>query len=110
MNFSQKTQDLINRQCRNVERADFRLNKLLAEELIMKTYDLFNLPRPKKVKWCVDLEDKEFASSASSAWSASSASSASSALDHEFNWFIFTNEYFENPNNDLLPNDNDLVY
>ena len=60
MDYSQKTQDLIDRQCRNVERLDFTLDKPLAEELIMKTYDLFNLPRPKKVKWCVDLEDQEF--------------------------------------------------
>ena len=74
MDYSQKTQDLIDRQCRNVERLDFTLDKPLAEELIMKTYDLFNLPRPKKVKWCVDLEDQEFQESAASlsAWKVNS--------------------------------------
>ena len=127
MDYSQKTQDLIDRQCRNVERLDFTLDKPLAEELIMKTYDLFNLPRPKKVKWCVDLEDQEFqesagsawsawsagsarsarsAGSARSAWSAGSARSARSALstgsagsasDYDFDWYIFEYEYCQQP-------------
>src|SRR3990167_7666835 len=76
MEYSQKTQDLIDRQCRNVERADFVLDKELSEELILKTYDLFNLPRPKNIRWCIDLEDKNYkrsARSARSAWSARSA-------------------------------------
>lgn len=60
MNYSQKTQDLIDRQCRVAERKDFILNKELAEELIMKTYDLFNLERPKNTKWFVDLSSKEW--------------------------------------------------
>lgn len=49
MEYSQKTQDLIDRMCRNVERLDFELKKEEAEELILKTYDLFNLSRPKNI-------------------------------------------------------------
>ena len=60
MDYSQKTQDLIERQCRNVERKDFVLDKKKSEELIMKTYDLFRLPRPKKVVWCKDIFDKRW--------------------------------------------------
>lgn len=48
--YSKKTAELIERQCRNVERADFDLDKKSAEESILKTYDIFNLPRPKKIK------------------------------------------------------------
>lgn len=41
MDYSQATQDLIERMCRNVERIDFTLDKKNAEETILKTYDLF---------------------------------------------------------------------
>ncbi len=137
MDFHQKTKELIDRQCRNVERLDFELNKPLAEELILQTYDIFNLSRPKKIKWCVDLLDKDFqqstwsagsarsagsAWSAWSAWSAGSAGSAGSArsariagiagraLDYDFDWYIFEFEYCLNPNTDKLPNENDKKY
>ncbi len=76
MDYTQETADLIERQCQNVERSDFTLDKPLSEELILKTYDLFNLPRPKNVKWCVDIFDEDFQKSA---WSAGSAWSARSA-------------------------------
>ena len=79
MDYSQETQDLIDRMCRNVEREDFKLDKPLAEELILKTYDLFNLSRPKKIKWCIDLQDKNFQEPALSALSARSALSTRSA-------------------------------
>ena len=136
MDYSQKTQELIDRQCRNVERLDFELDKPLAEELIMKTYDLFNLPRPKKIKWCIDLLDKDFLKSAWSAWSAWSAGSAGSArsagsagsarsagsawsawrawsaLDYDFDWYIFEYEYCQQPekNGGIAPNNNDRLY
>ena len=99
LGFSLKTQKLIERQCACVERKNFVVNKSVAVEAIMKTYDIFNLPRPKNVVWLKDLSSKEWndaassalsaalsASSASSAWSARSASFASfarSALDLE---------------------------
>lgn len=79
MKYSQKTQDLIDRQCRVAERKDFILDKKLAEETIMKTYDLFNLERPKNTKWFVDLSSKEWhrlASSARPTWSNRPNSSA----------------------------------
>ena len=79
MKYSQKTQDLIDRQCRVAERKDFILDKELAEELIMKTYDLFNLERPKNTKWFVDLSSKEWHrlhSQASHSWSNRPNSSA----------------------------------
>ena len=85
MDYSKKTQELIERQCRNVERKEFVLNKEKAEDLIMKTYDLFGIKRPSKVVWFVDLKSKQWddiarsASSARSAWSAWSVWSASSA-------------------------------
>ena len=119
MEYSQKTQDLIDRQRRNVERADFVLDKELSEELILKTYDLFNLPRPKNIRWCIDLEDKNYKRSARSAWSASSASlarsarsarSAWSALDYNFDWYIFEYDYCQNPKKDKMPNESDYKY
>ena len=134
MNYSKATQNLIDRQCRNVERADFELNKQIAEELILQTYDLFKLVKPKKIVWCKDIFEEIFqssawsassASSARSAWSAWSASSARSAwsawsarpaslawsaLDYDFDWYIFEFEYCQNPNKDKMPNDNDKIY
>ena len=110
MNYSQKTQDLIDRMCRNVERSDFELDKQKSEELMLKTYDLFGLKRPSKIKWCIDLLNKNFASSARSASSSSSASSASSALDYDFDWFIFSYEYCLNPDKEYTPNENDKKY
>jgi hypothetical protein len=76
MDYSKKTADLIERMCRNVEREDFVLEKEKAVECLMKTYDLFDLPRPKKVEWVKDIFDKKFDESA---WSARSAGSALSA-------------------------------
>ena len=131
MDYSQATKELIDRQCRNVEREDFDLNKSQAEELILKTYDLFNLPRPKKVKWVIDIFDETFARSAWSAWSSVSARSAGSAgsawsawsagsarstewtaLDYDFDWFVVEHEYCinrkDNPGEE--PNENDKKY
>ena len=104
MEYSQKTQDLIDRQRRNVERADFVLDKELSEELILKTYDLFNLPRPKNIRWCIDLEDKNYKRSARS------ARSAWSALDYNFDWYIFEYDYCQNPKKDKMPNESDYKY
>ena len=107
MDYSKETAELIERQCRNVERSDFVLEKKKAEELILKTYDLFNLTRPKKIQWCVDLSDKDFQRSA---WSAGSAWSAWSAIDYDFDWYIFEFEYCKNPDASRLPNENDWKY
>lgn len=124
MDYSPKTQELIERQCRNVERKDFVLDKKLSEELILKTYDLFGLDRPKKVVWFNDLTSdtwNDVASSAWSAWSAWSASSASSArsawsarsalsaLDYDFDWYIFTFQYKEDQVCAPI-NENDIKY
>lgn len=139
MEYSQKTQDLIERQCRNVERKEFILDKKLSEELIMKTYDIFNLDRPKKVMWFDDLTSKKWneivnstwsarsansawsLSSASSTWSASSASSAwsansawsawsaRSALDYDFDWYIFAFQYKEDQTENPI-NESDIKY
>lgn len=85
MDYNIKTQELIDRMCRNAERKDFKLKKKNAENYIMQTYDLFNLPRPKKVVWCKDVFEKKFetsarsARSAGSAWSTRSTQSAQSA-------------------------------
>jgi hypothetical protein len=48
LGYSDETEALIQRMCANVEREDFTLDKAAAEEAILKTYDLFDLPRPKK--------------------------------------------------------------
>ena len=124
MDYSPKTQELIERQCRNAERKDFVLDKKLSEELILKTYDLFGLDRPKKVVWFNDLTSdtwNDVASSAWSAWSAWSASSASSArsawsarsalsaLDYDFDWYIFTFQYKEDQVCAPI-NENDIKY
>ena len=114
--YSKKTADLIERMCRNVEREDFELDKRNAEESILKTYDLFDLKRPKKIVWVKDIFEEIFARSAGSAWSARSAWSAWSAdliftaLDYDFDWYIFEFEYCQNPDKDKLPNENDKKY
>ena len=128
MDYSQETAELIERQCRNVEREDFVLDKEKSEELIMKTYDLFNLPRPKNVKWFNDVLEQEFKNAARSAWSARSAGSARSArsawsagsarlagftaLDYDFDWFVIEHEYIKNrkDNPGDEPNENDFKY
>lgn len=82
MNYSQETQDLMDRMCRNVEREDFILNKKKAEECLLKTYDLFGLARPKKTVWLNDIFNEkwtEVAGPAGAAWSVGSAASAASA-------------------------------
>ena len=79
MDYHKDTQKLIDRMCANIERGDFELDKEKATECLMKTYDLFNLPRPKNTKWMVDIFDKDFEESARSAGSAGSARSAGSA-------------------------------
>ena len=58
--YSELTHNLIERMCKNVEREDFVLDKKTSEELILKTYDLFDLPRPKKVVWCKDIFENKF--------------------------------------------------
>ena len=76
MDYHKDTKALIDRMCLNVERKDFELDKEKAVECLMKTYDLFGLPRPKNLKWVIDVFDEEFEGSAWSAWSARSAGSA----------------------------------
>ena len=112
MDYSQKTADLIERMCQNVEREDFTLDKKTAEELILKTYDIFGLARPKKVVWFKDIFDKKFDKVAGSARSAWSAGSAWSALDYDFDWFVIEHEYCKNRKDNLgkEPNENDYKY
>ena len=116
MDYHKDTQKLIDRMCINVERKDFMLKKKYAGECLLKTYDLFNLPRPKKVVWLKDIFDKKFQESARSAWSAWSAGSAwsarsaGSALDYDFDWYVFEFEYCKNPDDDKKPNENDKKY
>ena len=86
LGYSTKTQELIERQCRNVEREDFELDKKKSEELILQTYDLFKLDRPKKVVWVKDVLEKKFEDVAGSAWSAGSAGSAWSAWSAGSAW------------------------
>ena len=49
--YSKKTQDLIDKLCKIAERKSYKLKKRKAEELILKTYDLFDLKRPNNIKW-----------------------------------------------------------
>src|SRR3990167_4942247 len=114
MEYHKKTQKLIDEMIALAERKDFELDKEKAQETILKTYDLFDLPRPKEIVWFDDLTEKFLdsaysayrassaysafsASSAYSAYSASRASSASSAsrasIDYDFEWFVLVYEY-----------------
>ena len=115
--YHKKTAELIERMCRYVEREDYVLDKKTSEEKLLQTYDLFELPRPKKIVWCKDIFDKKFEKAALSAWSARSAlsawsarSSGSFALDYDFDWFVMEFEYCLNPDSDKLPNENDRKY
>ena len=116
MNYHQKTQDLIDRMCKNAERLDFILDKSKAEEYILKTYDLFDLKRPSKIIWFDDIFDKQYDEIIVLAWLAGSAGSAGSAwlagsaLDYYFDWFIMEFEYCLNPDKEHLPNENDYKY
>ena len=106
MEISQKTKDLIDRMCRNVERRDFTLEKEKAEEALMKTYDLFGLSRPKKVVWLNDIFEDKFQENARNAWN------ARSALDYDFDYFVIEHEYTHNrkDNPGEEPNKNDKKY
>ena len=128
MDYHQDTKSSLDRMYRNVARKDFVLEKDKAVECLMKIYDLFKLPRPKKVIWYVDIFNSNFqevigsavsavsarsarsARSAASAWSAGSAVSAWSALDYDFDWYVFEFEYCKNPDKNNLPNENDGKY
>lgn len=119
LGYSTETKGLIDRMCKYVEREDFELNKKEAEERILKTYDLFNLKRPKNIIWCNDIFDNNFqnaldiawsAWSAGSAGSARSARSAGSALDYDFYWYVFEYEYILNPDAEYPVNKNDELY
>src|SRR5574343_333400 len=121
LGYDNKTQTLIDRMCRYVERDDHVLDKKTSEEKLLQTYDLFGLSRPKKIVWCKDIFDEKYvkaiwsAGSAGSAWSARSAGSAGSAwsemfaLDYDFDWYVQEFEYCLNPSN-KKPNENDLKY
>ena len=80
--YSLKTEKLIEQMCQQNVRENFELDKDKAEECLLKTYDLFDLPRPEKIVWLKDIFAKKFQESAwstESAWSARSAGSAESA-------------------------------
>jgi hypothetical protein len=78
LGYSPKTQKLIEKLYKLAERKSYTLKKKEAEETILKTYDLFDLPRPKNVVW-FDHLTQEFLGNAYSAPSATSAYRASSA-------------------------------
>jgi len=105
--YSEKTQQLLDRMCRVAERKEYVFDKDKITELVNKSYQLFNLPVPNII-WCIDITNKDFlesawsvwsassarsAWSAWSAWSASSARSASSATDCDGQEFIFCFEF-----------------
>jgi len=73
MDYSKGTHELIERMCRNSERRDFVLQKKKAEELILRTYDIFGLERPKKVVWFKDVFGNKFMEVGESARSAGAA-------------------------------------
>ena len=115
MDYSKATANLIDRMCKNVEREDFTLDKKRGAEAILKTYDLFDLQRPKKIIWVKDIFDKRFDDAAGSAWSAGSAGSARSArsaIDYDFDWYVVEHEYCKNrkDNPGDKPNENDRKY
>lgn len=110
LGYDSKTQSLIDRMCKYVERKDYILKKKVAEEKILKTYDLFNLPRPKKIKWLDSPFDEKFARSAGSAGSAWSAEYLYwTGLDYDFDYYVMEYEYILNPS-DNQPNENDRMY
>ena len=113
LEYSQKTQKLLDKICHLAERQSFRLYKKRGGEALLKTYDLFGLKRPSKIVWCTDIFDDKLASasSASSVYSAYSAYSAYyMAIDYDFGWYMYTFEYRENPDKDNPINENDLKY
>ena len=120
MDYHKETAEFIERICRNIEREDFVLEKEKAQECLLKTYDIFNLPRPRKIVWMKDIFEREWEDIAESAWSVarsaawsawsaagSAAWSARSALDYDFDWYVFEFEYCKE-NKDF--NENDLKY
>ena len=80
LGYSPKTQELIERMCRNVERKDFVLDKEKSEELILRTYDIFGLPRPKRIVWCNDIFEDSYTKVLENARSSGSSMSAISAI------------------------------
>ena len=60
MEYSPKTQELIDGICTLVIHKEHTLDKKESEKFILKTYDLFNLARPKNIVWCTDLSQEPF--------------------------------------------------
>ena len=137
--YSQKTQELIDKLCELAERKSYTLKKKEAEETILRAYDLFGLPRPKKIVWYTHITT-DFSARASrassafranvsiaSAFSASRASSAfrafrassvssvsranvsSASIDYDFDYSVCNFEFIQNPEGNEIT-DNDKKY
>jgi hypothetical protein len=97
MNYSQKTQNLIDKLCKIAERKSYSLKKKEVEKVILKTYDLFDLKRPTKIVWYTHIT-REFIDIAYSAYRASSAYSASIAsIDHDFDYSVCNFQFMQDP-------------
>lgn len=136
MDYSPKTAKLLAEICSIAERKDYDLDKTAAEKYLLQTYDLFGLPRPKKIVWSKDIFSEGYARAYSaygasssygayraygaySAYRASSAYSAYraymayrsyrsySAIDYDFDLYMCVFEYNQS-NND--GNENDKKY
>ena len=106
MDFSQKTRDKIDYLCGLAERKSYKIDKKKAEEELLKSYDLFDLKRPNKIKWYNHITN-DFIDRASRAFNASRASSVSSDYDYDYGICVF--EYLQNPDQNK-PNENDRKY
>ena len=83
MEYSQKTQELLNRMNLVASRKEYVFDKKKITELVEKSYKLFNLPVPE-IEWCIDITDEKFLGAAWAAWAAS---------DYDGQEFIFSYEF-----------------
>lgn len=60
MSYSKETKNIIKTMNRILNKKVLNIKKEKAEEFILKTYDLFDLQRPKKIVWFDSIEDRGF--------------------------------------------------
>src|SRR3990167_1042770 len=124
MKYSQATAELLERMNRVALRQEFVFDKPKIKELVIKSYEMFNLPVPK-IDWVKDITDEHFleaawaaraawaawaagaagaawaawaawaARAAGAAWAARATEAAGAASDYDGQEFIFTFEFLQ---------------
>lgn len=93
--YTQKTQELLDRMNVATSRKEYVFDKQKITELVAKLYNLFSFKIPK-IEWCVDITDEKFSGAARAAGAtraAWAAWAARAATDYNGQEYIFSYEF-----------------